>query len=64
MDVRDGRMYKSIKDVPIGELPYCVEMAVPATPQQIKEGKIRRNDKCPCGSNKKFKNCCKRDFDE
>ena len=23
-------------------------------------GKIGRNDKCPCGSNKKFKKCCER----
>ena len=28
--------------------------------------KIGRNDKCPCGSNKKFKNCCmnKQDWDK
>lgn len=24
----------------------------------IKENKIGRNDKCPCGSGKKYKNCC------
>lgn len=24
----------------------------------IKEYKIGRNDKCPCGSSKKYKNCC------
>ena len=23
-----------------------------------KFGKIKRNDKCPCGSGKKFKKCC------
>jgi len=22
------------------------------------EAKIARNDKCPCGSGKKYKNCC------
>jgi len=26
--------------------------------QIINKDKIGRNDKCPCGSNKKFKNCC------
>ena len=25
---------------------------------KIKEYKIGRNDPCPCGSGKKFKNCC------
>lgn len=25
---------------------------------KIKEHKIGRNDKCPCGSGKKYKNCC------
>jgi preprotein translocase subunit SecA len=24
----------------------------------IKQGKIGRNDKCPCGSGRKFKRCC------
>ncbi len=26
-----------------------------------KKGKIGRNDPCPCGSGKKYKNCCGRD---
>lgn len=25
---------------------------------QVKEHKISRNDPCPCGSGKKYKNCC------
>ena len=24
----------------------------------IKENTVRRNDPCPCGSGKKYKNCC------
>ena len=28
------------------------------TPEQKKNKKIGRNDPCPCGSGKKFKNCC------
>ena len=25
---------------------------------KVREYKIGRNDKCPCGSGKKYKNCC------
>ena len=28
------------------------------TPSQVKNRKVGRNDPCPCGSGKKFKNCC------
>jgi preprotein translocase subunit SecA len=27
---------------------------------QVKRAKIGRNDPCPCGSGKKYKNCCGR----
>ncbi|RKZ25637.1 hypothetical protein DRQ29_06015, partial [bacterium] len=31
----------------------------PSKPQPIRKGKkIGRNDPCPCGSGKKYKNCC------
>ena len=36
--------------------------------QRIRDGltqdgkRLRRNAKCPCGSGKKFKKCCRRDF--
>lgn len=29
-----------------------------AKKQKIREYNISRNDKCPCGSGKKYKNCC------
>lgn len=29
-----------------------------AKKQKVREYKISRNDKCPCGSGKKYKNCC------
>jgi uncharacterized protein YecA (UPF0149 family) len=29
-----------------------------ATDEQIKRGKVGRNESCPCGSDKKFKRCC------
>ena len=28
----------------------------------VKDYKIGRNDPCPCGSGKKYKNCCGRNF--
>jgi len=28
------------------------------TPEQLKRGKVGRNEKCPCGSGLKFKKCC------
>ena len=31
----------------------------PAKPQPVKaQPKVGRNDPCPCGSGKKYKNCC------
>ena len=32
----------------------------PKTPYVKKEAEIGRNDPCPCGSGKKYKNCCGR----
>ena len=31
------------------------------TPVVNKEIKVGRNEKCPCGSGKKYKNCCGKD---
>ena len=40
---------------------YFVDGKMVAATTQIREGpKIGRNDLCPCGSGKKFKNCCGR----
>jgi len=36
-------------------------MAIPPTPQQELRKRISRNDRCPCGSGKKFKKCCLKD---
>lgn len=32
----------------------------PVTVSVTREGKVRRNGPCPCGSKKKFKTCCLR----
>ena len=34
-----------------------------STPKKRKEPKVGRNDPCPCGSGKKYKNCCGRNED-
>lgn len=34
--------------------------SVAAKPVQRKTAKVGRNDPCPCGSGKKYKNCCGR----
>jgi len=34
------------------------EMKTKLTPYQRETKKVGRNEKCPCGSGKKFKRCC------
>jgi len=34
--------------------PFCIAVV-------NKEIKVGRNEKCPCGSGKKYKNCCGKD---
>ena len=34
------------------------ESGVPEDPEPVVEGKVGRNDPCPCGSGKKYKKCC------
>jgi uncharacterized protein YecA (UPF0149 family) len=36
----------------------AVPMSLLPTASQQKRGKVGRNDPCPCGSGRKFKNCC------
>ena len=40
------------------ELRFFREMAIPPTGKQLARGRVGRNEPCPCGSGKKFKNCC------
>ena len=43
------------------EAPKMVGMMPPKQTTYVREGKkIGRNDKCPCGSGKKYKHCCGR----
>lgn len=36
----------------------AIPLTIPPTARQKHQGKIGRNDPCPCGSGKKFKRCC------
>lgn len=35
-----------------------IKAFIEAKKQKVREYNISRNDKCPCGSGKKYKNCC------
>lgn len=42
------------------EMKHMREMLIPPTQKQMSRvpPKVGRNEPCPCGSGKKFKNCC------
>ena len=35
-----------------------IQAMMAARKQKVREYKVGRNEKCPCGSGKKYKNCC------
>lgn len=45
-----------VKKNPVHEKVICSGFG--RTYKAPEENKIGRNDTCPCGSNKKYKNCC------
>jgi preprotein translocase subunit SecA len=52
---------KAVGDVKLRrELNDYIKMALEPTEQQLKRGRVGRNEPCPCNSGKKFKNCCYR----
>lgn len=55
MNTNTGQInyYDNIQTIPADSIP----MAIPPTLKQQRLGKVGRNEKCPCGSGKKFKNC-------
>lgn len=61
MDTRTGKIYTS-RDTFEGTVEegfeFLKQMEVKPTMEQLKRGKIGRNDPCPCGSRSKFKKCC------
>ena len=62
MDTRTGElmsheeMIKRIEENP--ELEEFIKPAPNVSNMMLKKMKVGRNQKCPCGSNKKFKKCC------
>lgn len=56
--------YLRIKDIPEEEIKHLLTLAAKLrskrleTAAQSQEGKIGRNQPCPCGSGKKYKKCC------
>lgn len=65
MDTSNGKIYdeEQMKEL-IKKDPEAAKrlkkMVLNATAMQLKSMKIKRNDKCPCGSGLKFKKCCLR----
>lgn len=70
MDTSTGRIYRdqataraALRDQGLTEKQIdarVMEMSLAPTPQQVirKPPRVGRNDRCPCGSGKKFKRCC------
>jgi uncharacterized protein YecA (UPF0149 family) len=58
MDTRTGEVFARLQDAPRSAYPFVRAMRVPPTAEQLRNGKVGRNDPCPCGSGKKFKRCC------
>ena len=59
MDIRTGDIYPNEKAI-LEKLQteFVRPMIIPPTPLQLQNMKVGRNDPCPCGSGKKFKECC------
>ena len=71
MHLETGQIYPPLTDEQRESLrkqlggDFIAPMNVPPTPKQLRRatpvfphGRIGRNDKCPCGSGRKFKKCC------
>jgi uncharacterized protein YecA (UPF0149 family) len=57
MDTRDRTIY-NCGALRVEDKEYMKEMDYYPTPTQRANGRVGRNDICPCGSGKKFKKCC------
>ena len=71
MDTRTGDIFASRLKLestigPVAAKQFAKEMQIKPTVKQLKRkpidmraiGRVGRNEKCPCGSGKKFKFCC------
>ena len=56
---KNEAMQAAIDNDQMKKLQVLAQRYKDAHTQKVREyKKIGRNDKCPCGSNKKYKNCC------
>ena len=53
-----GRIIADLKDARMRAVREMQEQAVTQPPKIRKVPKIRRNEPCPCGSGRKYKQCC------
>lgn len=60
MDTRSGHIIspEEFRALPKEQQQHYKPMQSAPTAEQMKRGKIGRNDSCPCQSGKRFKNCC------
>ncbi len=54
----NGETCMSFRTPSIRRVDYVAEAKAPQQPAQRDTPRIGRNDKCPCGSGKKYKRCC------
>jgi uncharacterized protein YecA (UPF0149 family) len=64
MDTTNGRIYQmdeEFEKLRKADPPRFMEMMTPPTEKQMQRTppKVKGYEKCPCGSGKQFKNCCK-----
>jgi uncharacterized protein YecA (UPF0149 family) len=60
MDIRDGKILTAKEVATLSEFDkqFVKPMKIFPTKNQLSSNRIGRNEPCPCGSGKKFKNCC------
>lgn len=57
--VQEARANKEVDDAIVGSSTPVIRGWLPKTRPVVRDTKkIQRNDPCPCGSGKKYKNCC------
>ena len=57
MNIRDGEI-RTLELICENEKTNWREMVIPPTQAQRVRRRVGRNAPCPCGSGKKFKQCC------
>lgn len=60
MDTRTGQIYsrEQVDVMAAEDRAHMKPMLIGPNRKQRLQGKVGRNDPCPCGSQRKFKRCC------